>query len=155
MENYLSTLRFLAGRLAAWLAAVALAYLLAVVTATQAVVARLQGMGVTVPASERLAMTLQDLAGMAGMFLPMIAFALLVAFLVAALLGRWLRRGRPLLYFVAGAAAVVTIHLALHLALGITPVAIARTAGGLALQGLAGGIGGLLYPSLARRFTPG
>ena len=159
MEHRLSTLRFLAGRLAAWLGAVAIAYLLAAVSATQVVVARLQGMGVAVPFAERVGMSLQDLAGMAAMFLPMIAFALLAAFLCAALLwrwlGRWFPRGRPVLYFVAGAAALVTIHQSLHLAFGITPIAAARSAGGLALQGLAGGVGGLLYPFLARRFTPG
>lgn len=159
MENRLSTLRFLAGRLAAWLCAVAAAYLLAVIAATQAVVARLQGMGVPVPFGERLAMSLQDLAGMANMFLPMVAFALLVAFMCCALLWRWLGprlpRGRPLLYFAAGAAALVAIHLSLHLAFGITPIAAARSGGGLALQGLAGGAGGLLYPLLARRFSPG
>lgn len=155
MEKRWSMARFLAGRLAAWLAAVAVAYSLAVLAATQAVVVRLEGMGVAVPLAERAAMSLRDLAGMAAMFLPMVAFALLAAFMCAALLRRWLRRGRPLLYFAAGATAVVAIHLCLHLAFGITPVAAARTGAGLALQGLAGGLGGLLYPSLARRFETG
>lgn len=145
MDQRRAVLRFLAGRLAAWLLAVAAAYLLAVLTATQSVVARLQGMGVEVSPSDRFSMSLSDMAGMASMFLPMVAFALLAAFLTAALLCRWLVRGRRVLYIVAGATAVISIHLLLHLAFGITPVAIARTAGGLALQGLAGGIGGLVY----------
>ena len=53
--------------------------------------------------------------------------------------------------FLAGASALVMIHLALELAFGLTPIAVARTAGGLALQGLAGGMGGLVYLYLARR----
>jgi hypothetical protein len=85
------------------------------------------------------------------MFLPMVAFALLIAFMTAALLCRWLARWRLPLYAVAGAAALVTIHLILHLAFGLTPIAIARTAGGLMLQGLAGAAGGVCYFLLIRR----
>jgi hypothetical protein len=145
MNERRAILRFLAGRLAAWLLAVGAAYLLAVLTATQSVVARLRDMGVAIGLADRLSMSLSDITGMASMFLPMVAFALLAAFLTAALLCRWVRRGRLALYIVAGAVAVVTIHLLLHLAFGITPVAVARTAGGLALQGLAGGAGGFVY----------
>jgi len=83
------------------------------------------------------------------MFLPMVAFALLVAFLSSALLSRWLHRWRLPLYFTAGAAALVCIHLALHLAFGITPVAAARTAAGLLMQGIAGAAGGLTYVLLS------
>jgi hypothetical protein len=112
-------------------------------------------------------MTLQDLQGMAGMFLPMVAFAYLAAFMAAALVGRWpgglpasltaslpaslVARWRSSLYVLAGATAIVMIHVTLRLAFGLTPVAAARTAGGLVLQALAGGIGGLTYVYLARR----
>jgi hypothetical protein len=41
----------------------------------------------------------------------------------------------------------------MNLALGITPVAIARTGAGLAVQAAAGGAGGLAYLGLARRFA--
>ena len=92
MNNWLPIIRFLAGRLAAYLAAVGVAYLLASITATWSVVASLARMGVEVAPSDRLAMTLADLAGMAPMFLPMVAFALLIAFMCAALLNRWLHR---------------------------------------------------------------
>ena len=146
-----ATFRFLFGRLGCYLAAVATAYLLASILATQAVVHSLAGMGVAVGLRDRLAMTLQDLAGLADMFLPMVAFALLVAFMAAALLNRWLYRWRDLLYAVAGGAAIVTIHLTLHFAFGITPLAIARSVGGLALQALAGALGGLAYLGLIRR----
>lgn len=98
--------------------------------------------------ADRLAMSLRDIAGMAPMFLPMVAFALLVAFMTAALLGRWLRRWRLPLYLLAGATGLVCIHLGLHLAFGITPVAIARSGAGLLVQGIAGGVGGLTYLAL-------
>ena len=151
MDNWLSLIRFLAGRLAAYLAAVVIAYLLASIMATQSVVASLAGMGVEVELATRLTMTLKDIAGMAPMFLPMVAFALLIAFMSAALLCRWLHRWRLPLYVLAGATGLVCIHLGLNLAFAITPVAIARTGGGLLLQAIAGAAAGYAYLAPARR----
>jgi len=145
MDTRVSTIYFLTRRLGAWLLAVAVAYLLASVTATQSVINNLSGMGVHVQPGVRMQMTLSDILGMANMFLPMVAFALLMAFMTAALLCRWLARWRLPLYAVAGCVALITIHLTLHLAFGLTPIAIARTAGGLSLQGLAGAAGGVCY----------
>jgi hypothetical protein len=156
MQDPLSTVRFLAVRLGIYLSAVAVAYILATLTATQAVVSRLAAMGVNVGWADRAAMSLRDIAGMAPMFLPMVAFALLIAFLCAALLcrvlNRFLGRWRSAVYCAAGAAALVMIHVTLKLAFGLTPVAVARTAGGLALQAVAGGVGGFTYLYLARRW---
>ena len=132
-------------KLAAYLLAVIVAYILASITATQSVIARLAELGVEVSFANRLTITLQDIAGMAGMFLPMIAAAFLVAFMVTALLCRWLGRRPVALYVLAGAVALIAIHLTLNLAVGITPVAIARTMAGLLIQGLAGAVGAYLY----------
>jgi hypothetical protein len=132
-------------KLAAYLVAIVVAYLLAAITATQSVIARLGEMGIDVNFTDRLRMTLSDIAGMAGMFLPMIAAGFLAAFLLTALLCRWLGRRPVALYILAGAVALITIHLTLNLAFGITPVAIARTTGGLLIQGLAGAVGTYLY----------
>ena len=155
MDSWRSFILFLARRLGAWLLAVTVAYLLATATATQYVVAQLAGMGIGVPLGERAAMTLQDVRGMAGMFLPMVAFALLVAFMAAALLCRWLSRWRLPLYLLAGAVGVVAIHLLLHVAFGLTPIAIARSTGGLVLQALAGAAGGFTYIFLISRQSRG
>ncbi len=154
MDNRASTIHFLARRFGAWLLAVAVAYALASLAASQSVIGSLAAMGIDVPTGDQLEMMLRDLLGMANMFLPMVAFALLMAFMTAALLCRWLARWRIPLYAVAGAAAVITIHLVLHLAFGLTPIAIARTPGGLALQGVAGAAGGLCYVLLVRRQSP-
>jgi uncharacterized PurR-regulated membrane protein YhhQ (DUF165 family) len=132
------------------LLAIIVAYLLASITATQSVIARLAEMGVDVNFAERLRMTLHDIAGMAGMFLPMIAFGFLAAFLLTALLCRWLGKRPVALYILAGAVALITIHLTLNLAFGITPVAIARTTGGLLIQGVAGAVGGYFYAYINR-----
>jgi hypothetical protein len=132
-------------KLAAYLLAIIVAYLLASITATQSVIARLGEMGVDLNFADRLRMTLHDIAGMAGMFLPMIAAGFLVAFMLTALLCRWLGKRPIALYILAGAVALISIHLTLKLAFVITPVAIARTTGGLLIQGVAGAVGAYLY----------
>lgn len=150
MKQWLPVLRFLAIRLVIYLSAVVVAYVVAAITATQAVVSSLDGMGVSISFPERVSMTVADLAGMAGMFLPMIAFGLLIAFMATALICRYKNQWRVPLYIIAGATALVCIHLALNMAFGITPVAIARTPGGLLLQAVAGAAGGLTYVLLSR-----
>ena len=152
MNNWIAIIRFLGTRLAIYLAAVLVTYLLASIMATQSVVSSLSGMGVDISFSERAAMTLRDLAGMAGMFLPMVAFGLLTAFMATALICRYWNRWRIPLYLIAGAAALVGIHLALNLAFGITPVAIARTPLGLVMQGAAGAAGGLAFVYLSKKY---
>jgi len=150
VNNWQIITRFLTIRLAIYLAAVVVAYLLASVAATQSVVSSLAAMGVDLDFAERVDMTLNDIAGMAGMFLPMVAFGLLIAFMAAALVCRYWAGWRVPLYILAGATALVCIHLGLNLAFGITPVAVARTSGGLATQALAGAAGGLTYVALSR-----
>jgi len=147
-------MRFLITRLGIYLLAVIVGYLLASIIATQSVVSSLAGMGVDVGFSDRLIMTLKDIAGMAALFLPMIAFAYLAAFLIAAMLCHWWALWRTPIYIAAGAAAVITIHLTLNLAFNVTPIAVARTTGGLLLQGLAGAVGGYLYILLTPRKAP-
>ena len=154
----MNTVALLSKKFGIYLASVLTAYVLAVVGASWHVADRLSSMGVTLDAGERLAMTARDLAGMAGMFVPIVAFGLLIAFLVTALLCRWPRPLRPVsclvLYALAGFTALVCIHVALHLAFGLTPVAVARSVTGLFGQGLAGAVGGILYRYLNERVFP-
>jgi len=145
MNHWLPIIRFLAARLAIYLAAVTVAYFLASVLATQSVISSLAGMGLAVSFSDRLTMTIHDLAGMTDVFLPMIAFGLLIAFMTTALICRYKVRWRTPLYILAGAVALVCVHLGLELAFGVTPIAIARTPGGLLMQAFAGALGGLTY----------
>jgi len=149
MSHWLPLIKFLGTRLVIYLSAVVVTYLLAAVATTQSVISSLAGMGVPVDLTGRLTMTLKDLVGMAGMFLPMVAFGLLIAFMATALICRYFGQWRIPLYVIAGATALVCLHLALNLAFGITPVAAARTAAGLVIQGLAGAAGGLTYVLLS------
>lgn len=132
-------------RIGSFVLAVAVTYVLAVISASQHVAASLEGMGAEVGFGTRLEMIVHDLGGMATSFLPILVIGFVIAFVVAALLLRWLPRYRYLLYSLAGAVAVATIHVALHAAFDITPVAVARSAGGLFVQALCGAVGGYLY----------
>jgi len=132
-------------RFGTFLLAVLIAYLLASTIATQSVISSLAGMGVDVGLGERFSMTLRDIAGMAGAFLPMIAAGYLAAFLVVWMLCFWFPQWRTALYIIAGACALITIHLTLKLAFGITPIAVGRTVSGLLMQGMAGAIGAYVY----------
>ena len=131
--------------ISAYLAALASAYLVAVIGASGHVIGQLKRMGVALDFSQRAAMVGHDLIGMLQSFLPMVAVGLLIGFLVAGLLARRWPRARPTLFIVAGAVALLTIHVALKLAFEITPIAAARTGLGLAGQALAGALGGWLF----------
>ena len=137
----------------AWSAAVLASYALACFAATQSVVGRLGDMGIPVSLAKRLQMSGQDLLGMAGLFLPLIAVGLLLAFLVAGFLGRRSPQRRTVLFILAGAMAMISIHLALQWSFDITLVAVARSPLGLLSQSLAGAAGGYLYTLLKRSTT--
>ena len=131
--------------LGTWLLTVIVTYAIAATLATQSVLARLSEMGIPISLGQRFSTTIQDIIGMGSMFLPLVAFSLLIAFVVAAILTRWLRPWRTALFVLAGAVGLLALHIVLEAMLGITPVAAARTIGGLLMQGAAGAIGGWLF----------
>jgi len=138
-------------RVGAFLSAVLVSYVLAAIAATQSVLARLPEMGVPVTFAQRISVTAHDLTGMASSYLPLIAVALLIAFLVTALVGKYLSVSRTALYMLAGGVAVVCIHLGLEAAFGIAPVAATRTVLGLLVQGLAGAVGGYAFARISSK----
>lgn len=136
-------------RLGAYGVAVLATEALAAVASTQFVLAGLTSMGVVITLGERLAMTGQDIVGMMEIYLPVLAVALALGFLVAGLLIKrlgpaWSLPGYASAGFVAVLAAVLTV-LSLF---DITPIAGARSTGGLLCQGLAGAVGGLVFHRL-------
>lgn len=141
-------------RLGIYVLAVMTAYLLASITATQSVISSLISMGIDIDLASRISMTARDLVGMGGTLLPMVAGGYLVAFLVTGLLLHWWPRWRTPLYILAGAVALIAIHLIMQLLLSITPVAIARSLGGLLVQGAAGAAGGYVFSKLMRKTRP-
>jgi len=129
----------------AWLLAILMAYVLATLAASQSVAAQLADMGVPLSFAERLQMSGKDLLGMTGLFLPLIAVGMTIALCVAAWLGRRQPQRRTVLFMLAGAVAMLSIHLALQWSFDITLVAVARSHLGMLSQALAGAVGGWLF----------
>lgn len=138
--------------LGAYVLSVLSSYVVASLFSTQSVIASLAGMGVTVEWGERLQMSLHDLAGMSGIFLPVIAAAFAIALPVAGWLSRRKPGWRKAIFMLAGAVGLVAVHLALKAAFDIIPIAGARSIVGLSAQALAGAIGG--YTFAAYRSAP-
>lgn len=135
----------------AWAAAVVLAYMLATLAASQSVAGQLADLGVPLSLGERVQMSARDQLGMAGLFLPLIAIGMTIALLVAAWLGHRNPQRRTLLFMLAGAVALLCIHLALNWSFDITLVAVARSHLGLLSQALAGAAGGYLFTRIKPR----
>jgi hypothetical protein len=131
--------------LLAYSAAVIGAFVLGSILATQFILGNVQAMGMDVTSAVRLEATVHDIFGLAASYLPLMAVAFLVALPVAGGLRKLLPTQPLILYVLAGAVAVVTLHLAMKAALGLTGIAAVRTIAGLLSQGLAGALGGYLY----------
>ncbi|ABS62782.1 conserved hypothetical protein [Parvibaculum lavamentivorans DS-1] len=137
---------------------IVLAFVLAVVVATvlgsiahtQFVLGRLADIGVSVPLSDRISMTLHDIGGMGPLYGAIIGLGLIVAMAAAALVFRFAGIQRTLIYGVAGAAAVGVALAAMGMAYDITPIAGARSAAGFLAQMLAGAIGELTFARVSR-----
>lgn len=129
----------------AYMGAVVGAFVLGSVLASQFILANVQAMGMDVTAGIRLQATLHDIFGLAASYLPLLAIAFLVALPVASGLRKILPAQPLFLYALAGAVAVVTLHLIMKAALGVTAIAATRSIAGLLSQGLAGALGGYLY----------
>ena len=131
----------------AFVAAVVVAYIVAVICYTQLNLANLVEMGLTVDFGDRVSAALHDLGGMAPLYLPIIAVAFLLGFGVAALIIRFVPQLRSLGYVLAGFVAIYTVDWALGnlIAAGTHPLAVTRTTVGLLSQCVAGAIGGYVF----------
>jgi len=138
----------------AWAAAVLVAYALATLAASQSVAGHLADLGVPLSLGERLQMSARDQLGMTGLFLPLIAVGMTLGLSVAGWLGRHQPQRRTVLFMLAGAVAMLRIHLALQWSFDITLVAVARSHLGLLSQALAGAAGGYLFTRLKRVPVP-
>jgi hypothetical protein len=140
----------------AFVIAVFVTFTLASIASTQLVLNELAAMGAPVGIGLRVSQSVADWLGLAGsgavpgLFPGIVAVGLLIAFLaawVATLIVPGFRAAYPL----AGFVAMIVIFVALENALGTRGLFGARGSLGLALQALAGALGGLVFASLSRR----
>ena len=122
-------------------------YLLAATFASMHVLDHLSNMNIEIPLALSVQTIWHDWLGLTGIFLPVSVVAMGIGLSVAYLLLRLpvLQSLTTLAYVSAGAVALVAIHLVLNLVFDIHPIAVSRTFGGLAMQGLAGAVGGWLF----------
>jgi hypothetical protein len=134
----------------AWLAASAITGVTGSIIQTQYNLAAIAGIGAPSSLAVRFQTTLQDLVGFAPAFAIIAAGAFLVAFPVAAWLGRSRRKHRTKLYAAAGAAVIATALLVMNTLLPVIGVGATRWTSGLLALSAAGALGGLVFARLAR-----
>lgn len=134
-----------------FLLAVLVTTLIGTLIQTQINLAALGEIGVAIDASARLSTTGADLLGFTPSFGPIVAVGFLIAFLIAALIGRGWPQGKALLYPLAGFVAIITAMLLMAAIFKLTPVAAARSTFGLIALGLSGAVGGWIFWTLMLR----
>lgn len=133
-------------RIGSWLAAVITTVVLGVFLQTQNVLARLENIGADIGFAERLSMSFYDLRYLGSLYIIFVSIALAIAFLVGGLVFRLAKFGRPIVYGVAGAVALLVMLFGMkQVFFDIHMIAGARDALGIGLQMLAGAIGGLVF----------
>ncbi len=110
----------------------------------------LRAVGAEIGPSDAARLAWGDLIGLAPTLGAVIAIALLIGFIVAAIVLRFVKLPRWVGYAVAGGAAMLTALWLMHLNFDITPIGSARTTAGLTALALAGALGGLLFTWFTR-----
>lgn len=138
-------------RLAGFALAVLATAALSSVIQTLRVHAGLSALGVEISFGLRLSAIGHDLIGFAPTYAGIVAAGFLIAFLVAGLIRRYATRLGPWLHALAGGAAILTALLTMDALLGMSVIAGARGAWGIALFTLAGMLGGALFARIGAR----
>ena len=138
----------------AFVAALLGGYTVAVLAYSQLNLSNLSDMGVSVSLGDRFATFAHDLLSMTSVYLPIMAVALLVAFLFATLVLRWVPHLRTLGYVLAGVVGMLTLILFFKILMGTNPIPVTRTVVGFASQCLAGAVAGLIYVRLNVKSSP-
>ena len=140
----------------AFILSVLIATLLATLFSTQFVIGGLEDVGAKISFGTRLDMSLYDLSHLGRVYGIFILIGLGIAFPVAALVYRFAKTKRPLIYIIAGMTCfVVMLYLMQAVFFGVPIIAGARSGLGLTFQALAGGISGYVFAKLTERKVKG
>ncbi len=138
-------------RIGSWLAAVLTTVVLGVFLQTQNVLSRLEEIGAEIGLMERLSMSFYDLRYLGSLYIIFVGIALAIAFLIGGLVYRFAKFGRPLVYIVAGATALLVMLFGMkQVFFDIHMIAGARDGFGIGLQMLAGAVGGFVFSWMSR-----
>lgn len=131
--------------------AVLLTFLLASLAHSINVQNALIEVGADIPTSTRIISALNDAFGLLPGYAPVIAVAMLLGWGFAGLLRKYRVKTPDWSYAITGALAMWVMHLAMYPLLNVTLIAGARGATGIALQCVAGFVGGLMFAYLRRK----
>lgn len=106
--------------------------------------------GIPVVMADRFNMTIFDISNMLPYFV-IIAVSFLLAFLIAAILKRFLPNLANIAYPIAGAAAIGTALGLMYIMFQTVPISGARSTLGFLAQMIAGGLGGWVFGRIASR----
>ena len=139
----------------AFLTAVAVTYVLAVLCYTQLNLANLIEMGVAISPEVRLTAAIHDLLGMSEVYFPILVVFLLIAYGLASFFAAVLKELRVLFFMTAGLLVPSAIDFlftfslwGLNIVQDVHPIAVTRTTAGLLLQSGACAIGSLAFCSM-------
>jgi hypothetical protein len=135
-------------RMFAFIAALVTTYVVAVLFYTQLNLGNLVELGLVVTGADRFSAALHDLGAMAPLYLPLLAIDLLLGFLGAAFVLRWVPQIRTLGYLIGGFAAVFVMDSLMSSATTLHMLPVTRTTIGLMSQCLAGAAGGWVFATL-------
>jgi len=138
-------------RVLAFIVAVVTTYVVAVLFYTQLTLGNLVELGLVVTGADRLSAAMHDLGAMAPIYAPLLAIALLLGFLGAALVLRWVPQIRTLGYVVGGFMAIFVMDWMMSSALMTHMLPVTRTVVGLISQCIAGAVGGWVFATLSSR----
>ena len=141
----------------AFLTAVAVTYLIAVLCYTQLNLANLIEMGVDISPEVRLTAAILDLLGMSEVYFPILVVFSLIAYGLAGFFAAVLKELRVLFFVTAGLLVPSAIDFlftfslwGLHIIQDAPPIAVTRTTAGLLSQSVACAIGSFLFCSIVR-----
>lgn len=142
-------------RLFAWALAVLTTTTLAVTFQSQNIISRLNSLGGDIGLRDRLSHTFYDLIHLGSLYGVFIAIALAIAFLSGGLIFKIVKYGKPLIYICAGSIAIIVMLLTMkQVFFDVHIIGGARNIGGLLLQMLAGGLGGLVFSKVSQTKKP-
>lgn len=128
-----------------FLAAVLAAYVLGAVFISQGNIASIVAMDFDVSIAQRFEAAFHDVMNMTGIYLTVIAVSYVIALPVATLIIKYVPQHRTVLYVLAGAVGLITIHVLMKILLGFSGIAATRSIVGMLAQAIAGGVGGYLF----------
>ena len=128
-----------------FIAAVVATYVLGAIFVSQGNISSVVAMGFDVTLGDRLNAAIHDMTHMYDIYLPVVTIGLLIAFLVAGLIVRFVPNLRLIGFVSAGVVGLIALHVIAKAVLGVSGIAPTRELVGLLAQGLAGGFGGWVY----------